>query len=360
MNRILVIATRQIGDVLLTTPLVRAARRRWPQARIEVIGFAGTLGMLRGNPDIDQLVETPARLGWTGFWRLVRMLWRAYDLALITQPGDRAHLMGWFAARRRSGILPAGHGSNWWKRLLLDHAIVSAGDHGSGHVVAEKLALLAPWQDDTAGIPAVVPPPATPLPDDVEQALQPGFVAVHAPSMWPYKQWAPESYRQLVAALLARGHQVVLTGSAGPRDQACIAPLRDLAPAPRLLDVSGRLDFNQLSGLLARAALYVGPDTSVSHLAAAAGVPTIAVFGPTNPQRWSPWPAGAPMPVRFERRALEQTVGNVTLLQAGLPCVPCGRAGCHDHNQSHSDCLAIISAEKVVEAALARLPPPQR
>ena len=75
------IATRQIGDVLLTTPLVRAARRRWPQARIEVLGFQGTLGMLRGNPDVDALIESPARLGWRGLRALVpgsggAMTWR--------------------------------------------------------------------------------------------------------------------------------------------------------------------------------------------------------------------------------------------------------------------------------------------
>jgi heptosyltransferase-3 len=254
------------------------------------------------------------------------------------------------AARRRSGILPTAHGSNWWKRRLLVHAVDSGGDGSTTHVVREKLALLAPWCDGEPPQAPVVAPPAAPLPEDIAQALQPVFVAIHAPSMWPYKQWAPESYRQLAEGLLARGVQVVLTGSGGARDQACIAPLRTLAPAPRLLDVSGRLDFNQLAGLLTRAALYVGPDTSVSHLAAATGVRTVAIFGPTNPQRWSPWPSsGAAV---LQRRERMQSSGNVTLLQAGLPCVPCTRAGCHDHNQSHSDCLAVITPQRVLEVVL--------
>jgi heptosyltransferase-3 len=188
------------------------------------------------------------------------------------------------------------------------------------------------------------------LPDDIAQALQPVFVAMHAPSMWPYKQWAPENYRRVAEALIARGVQVVLTGSGGQRDQACIAPLRSLAAAPRLLDVSGRLDFNQLSGLFGRAAVYIGPDTSVSHLAAATGVPTVAIFGPTNPQRWAPWPSTGT--ATLHRRELLQTAGNVTLLQAGLPCVPCTRAGCKDHVQSHSDCLAVITPERVLDAVL--------
>ncbi|WBY01952.1 glycosyltransferase family 9 protein [Ramlibacter tataouinensis] len=354
-RRVLVLATRQIGDVLLTTPLIAAARRRWPQARIDVAGFAGTLGMLRGNPDVHGLIESPARRGWRETQALVRRLWRRYDLALVAQPSDRAHLMGWLAAPRRSGLLPARSGSNWWKRLLLDHAVVSEGDDSTQHAVQEKLALLAPWPIADEPPPAVVPPPAAALPADVLQQLQPGAVVVHVPSMWPYKQWAPQHYAQVVQALLGSGRQVLLTGSAGDRDQACIEPLRGLAPAPALLDLSGRLDFNQLVALLRSAALYIGPDTSVSHLAAATGVPTIAIFGPTNPQRWGPWPTAGEQPVVFHRRGFTQSSGNVTILQSDLPCVPCSRAGCEDHLQSRSDCLAAITPERVIEAALERL-----
>lgn len=353
MKRILVVSTRQIGDVLLTTPLIAAARRRWPQARIDVAGFAGTLGMLRGNPDVHQLIESSPRRGWREAWSLARRLWRRYDLALVAQPSDRAHLMGWLAAPRRSGLLPARSGSNWWKRLLLDHAVASEGDDGAQHAVQEKLALLAPWPLADEPPAAVVPPPAAALPADVLQALRPGAVVVHVPSMWPYKQWAPHNYAQVVQVLLASGRQVVLTGSAGDRDQACIEPLRGLAPAPALLDLSGRLDFNQLVALLRSAALYIGPDTSVSHLAAATGVPTIVIFGPTNPQRWGPWPAaGGEQPVVFHRRRSRQTSGNVTILQADLPCVPCSRAGCEDHLQSRSDCLVAITPQRVIATVL--------
>ena len=351
MKRVLVIATRQIGDVLLTTPVIRAARAQWPGAQIDVLGFAGTLGMLRGNPDIAHTLETPARLGVRGFFALVRRLWRRYDLALVTQPGDRAHLMGWVAAPQRTGILPEHGGSNWWKKLLLAHAVASEGDRGATHVVHEKLALLTPWLEAALPAPAVVPPPAADLPAGVSSLLQAGAVVLHVPSMWNYKQWPVAYFRELAAALLAEGRQIVLTGSAGARDQACIEPLRDLAPAPQLLDLSGRLDFNQLTSLLGRAALYIGPDTSVSHLAAAVGLPVIAVFGPTNPQRWAPWPARV-QGQAFQRVIPVQSVGNVTLLQAqGLACVPCSKAGCEDHLQSRSDCLLAITPDRVLAQA---------
>jgi heptosyltransferase-3 len=251
--------------------------------------------------------------------------------------------------------VPEAGGSNWWKKALLRHAVPIAGDRGEVHVVAEKMQLLAPWVERLP--PArVVPPAPAALPAEVQALLGARPVVVHAPSMWEYKQWPLPHYRELVAGLLAAGQQVVLPGSGSPRDQACVAALRDLGAPPQLLDVSGRLDFAQLRGLLDRAALYIGPDTSVSHLAAGVGVPVLAVFGPTNPQRWAPWPADAHGDVRFARVVPIQQVGNVTLFQGPQDCVPCGRAGCEDHLHSRSDCLRSIPAQRVLDEALRLLP----
>jgi heptosyltransferase-3 len=235
---------------------------------------------------------------------------------------------------------------------LLDHVVISAGDQGTVHVVQENLALLDPWRAGLSAVAKVVPPPAAALPGGLEDQIQPGAVAVHVPSMWRYKQWPVEHFHALVQGLLDRGHQVLLTGSAGERDQACIAPLRALAKSPRLVDTSGKLNFNQLTAMLQRVALYIGPDTSVSHLAAATGVPVIAVFGPTNPLRWAPWPTVAVVaPAGFARASLVQHNGNVTLLQNSQPCVPCGKAGCENHRDSRSDCLDAITPERVLREA---------
>ncbi|NML45768.1 glycosyltransferase family 9 protein [Ramlibacter sp. G-1-2-2] len=349
MRSVLVVVTRQIGDVLLTTPLVHAARERWPEAAIDVLGFAGTLGMLRGNPDVRTLIEVPARPGLRATWALARRLWRRYDLALVADPGDRAHLIGWVAARERSGLLPAESGSNWWKRKLLRHGVTIGGDQGETHVVPEKMELLAAWGGGT-GAPQLVGPAGDPLPAPLASRLAPGYVVVHTPSMWVYKQWPEEHFRKLIALLALAGRQVVLTGGPGAGDRATVAAMEGAAPPEQLLD-AGLLSFNQVATLLRGAALYIGPDTSVSHLAAACGTPVLAIFGPTNPRRWAPWPGGE-QPVRFERRRPAQTIGQVTLLQAPLPCVPCGRAGCEDHRDSRADCLPAILPERVAAKAL--------
>jgi len=351
VRSILVIATRQIGDVLLTAPLIDAARRRWPAAAIDVLGFERTLGMLEGHAAVRERIEVPAGQGWRASMALLQRLWRRYDLALVTQHSDRAHLYGWCAARVRSGLVPARRSTSWWKRLLLRHAVTI--DDDTTPTVLEKLALLQPWQAD-AGAVTVAPPPARALPADLESALATRFVVVHVPSMWSYKQWPLASFERLIAGLLAAGHQVVLSGSGSPTDQAQVAPMRRLGAPPRLLDASGRLDLRQMAALLARAALYVGPDTSITHLAAACGTPVVTMFGPTNPVRWGPWPQGASA-AAYRRAQPRQTAGRIVLLQAAQDCIACGRAGCDDHHHSRSACLDALPVERVLDECLAVL-----
>jgi heptosyltransferase-3 len=94
----------------------------------------------------------------------------------------------------------------------------------------------------------------------------------------------------------------------------------------------------------------VGTDTVITHMAAALGVPTVALFGPSNPVKWGPWPKGycregSPYVMRGTQRA-----GNVILLQGNGECVPCREEGCDRHIGSFSRCLLELSADEVIRA----------
>jgi heptosyltransferase-3 len=102
--------------------------------------------------------------------------------------------------------------------------------------------------------------------------------------------------------------------------------------------------------LIQGALAYVGVDTSITHLAAACNTPTIALFGPTPPTNFGPWPNGFIGEQPYQLRARAQTVGNVTILQGPGECVPCRKAGCEDRASSHSECLDQLDPIQVIEA----------
>lgn len=348
-GRVIVIVTRQIGDVLLTTPLIQAAQERWPQAQIDVLGFAGTLGMLRGNAAVHEFIEVPAGSGWRQAKALLPRIWRRYDLALVAEASDRAHLYGWAAARRRSSLVPQRQSIAWWKKGLSQHTVTIDDDHTP--TVLEKLSLLAPWGPAPATV-GVMPPQAQELPADLLAQLRDAPVVVHVPSMWRYKQWPVAHFAEVIQALLERGHQVVLTGTRSEVDQAHIAGVKHLGVARDLIDVSGQLNLNQVATLLKRAALYVGPDTSITHLAASTGTPVVTMFGPTNPIRWGPWPQGEPAVSPWVRAQPRQAAGKVIMLQAAQACIACGHAGCDDHRESRSACLEALAPQRVIDECL--------
>ena len=103
--RILVIALRRLGDVLLTTPLIASLRRAWPDATIDALVFADTAGILNGNPDINTVVAMPAQRTWRQSLKLAAQLWRGYDLAISTQSGDRPTFFALVAGRRRVALV---------------------------------------------------------------------------------------------------------------------------------------------------------------------------------------------------------------------------------------------------------------
>src|SRR5579862_1455683 len=105
--RILVVALRRLGDVLLTTPLIRSVKRAFPDSSIDALVFAGTEGILSGNPDLATVISVPERRSFGDSLTLLRRLVRRYDLALSTQTGDRPTTMAWLAGRQSAGPLEA-------------------------------------------------------------------------------------------------------------------------------------------------------------------------------------------------------------------------------------------------------------
>ena len=369
-KKVLFIATRQIGDVLVTTPLIQQARELWPEAEFHFLGYRSKLDMLKGNPDIAELIETSDRPGFGEYLSLFNRLFQRYDLAIVTQPSDRAYFYGLVAAFRRVGVL-GGHPQglseqdkakkskndkqNAWKKAICLHTVDV--DYFGQHVITEKLRLLEVFyknvQDLFSKPISVVPPAGEALTPVIASQLRSPYVVVHPGPLTAYKRWPLAYWQTLVTWLTQQGWQVVLSASPAKQDLQLnqdIVSLLDEATRENVVNAAGKLSIPQARSLIQGAHLYIGVDTSITHLAAACNIPTVALFGPTPPSNFGPWPNGFIGKQPYQLRARTQTVGNVTILQGPGECVPCRKAGCEDRPDSRSECLDLLEPNQVIEA----------
>lgn len=345
---ILVVSLRYFGDVLLTTPLIRALAERHREAAIDVLLIAGTEQILEGNRNVRETLTIAQRAGVAEHRALAARLWRRYDLAVVAETGDRPHFYGWLASAERAGLIPADRSTRWWKRLLL-RQYVQAHPSRSRIDMYRNLA-------ETMGLPfrpVVTAPTAGVSPEQWSERL--GFdvgrcAVLHIAPRFRYKRWHARGWRTVTEWLHERGLRIVITGGDGAAERGVVREALAGCAVPTV-DLAGGLRFAETADLLRAAALYVGPDTATSHLAAACGTPSIVLFGPTDPRLWGPLPAeGLTWP--YVKVAPVQRRANVVVLQEpSLPCVPCQGEGCERHRDSYSSCLDRLRAERVIDVA---------
>ena len=352
-RRILLSCTQRLGDVLLATSLLRSLKRAWPQAQIDLLVFADTVAVLEGNPDVAAVIAVPRRAKLSERLAELHRLWRRYDLALSPLPTDRARLYCWAAAPTRLGLL---------RREPKDRAkglLLSAWryfDDQDTHSVTMGLALaeilgIAPCYE--------VVPPALAL--GAREALlarlgleTKPYAVLHCHPKFRYKMWSAAAWQELAAWLSGKGLALVFSGAGEELERAYVG---EIAAACGGLDCSGQLSLAETAELIRAAALYVGPDTVATHIAAATGTPSVALFGPSNPVKWGPWPQGWQRGASPWARCGSRRQGNVFLVQGEDPrgCVPCLLEGCEQHIASASACLENLPASRVIAACAVML-----
>jgi lipopolysaccharide heptosyltransferase III len=349
-SSVLVVVTRRMGDVLLAAPLIRSLKAAWPQTVIDVLVFASTRDVLAGHPDVRRVLAVAERPGMAEHAAFIIRLVRRYDLALSCLAGDRPTLYARLAGRRSFGLVAPGSRARW-KRWLLTKAV--AFDDLDTHTVAMNLALadalgIARQYDSGIRWSADAATRVASLIGGGERP--PAYAVLHAHPKYRYKMWHAEGWAGLARWLHERGIVSVLTGGGEPAEIEFVAAVAATMPAGTI-NLAGRMSFDETACAIASARLFVGTDTVTTHLAAALGVPTVALFGPSNPVKWGPWPrefSGASSPWR---RVGGQAAANVELVQGVGACVPCMREGCDQHVASNSDCLRQLPLSTVIDAA---------
>ncbi|MGZ5008245.1 MAG: putative lipopolysaccharide heptosyltransferase III [Methylobacter sp.] len=343
--KILVIAMRYLGDVLLTTPLLHSLRRAYPDARLDVLVFHNTAAMLEGNPDIDHVITTPNRPKFADYRRLFGQLFRRYDLAIATQSGDRPFLYTLLAAPLRVAVVPPKNATGWRKRFFVQRW--TEFDDDNTHTVLQHLKLL-----ELIDVPkrfSLAPPQTDSIPQFSFLTDNTAYAVLHPHPQWAYKQWTVAGWVEAGLYLKSLGLKLVLSGGPGQEEVDYVANIQSQLPEDTV-NLAGRVSLAQLANIIGRAKLFIGPDTGITHLAAATGIPVIALFGPTNPVKWAPWPAGYNQDINPFDRMGSRRINNIDLIQGEGDCVPCHLEGCDRHRQSRSACLDTLSPERVKEA----------
>ncbi len=330
---------RHLGDVLLSTPLIHSLNQAYPGVKIDLLVYKNTAAILAGNTDIHEIISVSKKPGRTEYLTLIRKIFRKYDLTVVTQTGDRPLIYSIFASATRIAQVPGRHCKGRWKRFLVSGW--AEFDDINTHTVIQHLQLMDVLQKPKTY--ALSPPeplsPSTPPPFT-------NYAVLHPYPLWRYKRWTFEGWKQIIDFLLNHNINVVLSGSPAIEEIEYINRLQQCLPT-NVLNLAGKTSLAQLCFLIHHAKLYIGPDTGTTHLASATGKPTIALFGPTNPVKWAPWPYGYSSDINPFKRRGNQRVNNVHLVQGKGDCVPCHLEGCEKHRNSYSLCLDKLPASEV-------------
>ena len=344
--KILLVRLRLLGDVVLTTPLIGALRRKFPDAHLSYLVEPAAAAVVRGNPHLTEVIVAPKRAGLARFLddvALARRLRRAgYDVAIDLHGGPRAAWLAWATgAPRRIGYTIAGR--SW----MYTHRVPRPDDRLARHSVLNQWDLVAPLGVD----------PADPSQDPIEIPVDPSaarsveaklhalgigqehrLIVIHVSAGNPFRRWPAEAFVTLATRLAAGGARRHVVMTSGP-SEAGAASLITAAARERLGRDGYRvsdpaLDVAELRALTGRAAVYIGGDSGPLHVAGATTTPIVALFGPTLPERSMPW--------RDPRWFAEA-------VDAGpLPCRPCRQRVCVT---ADFRCLTGITPDQVVDAA---------
>ena len=326
-----------MGDIILTTPAITALRRSLPKASLTYVVEAPFARLVEGHPDLDRVIVIQPKLTTRDSLRLIRSLRRErFDAVIDFHGGPRTSLWTFLSgARLKVGYLIRRKG---WP---YDIAVPRKGDTGPIHSAENHLNLVRALglhikEEPGLSLPSARPEERARLDRIFAENKLKGtkVVVLHIGAGNAFRDWGVERLTGLARRLAAiPGVRVVLAGGESDLGRAEEMLGRGNLAA---LSLVGELNLIELRELIARSALFVGPDSGPMHLAASTQTPIVAIFGPTLPAHFAPW----------RRKAI--------ILQKDLDCRPCKQREC---GTGDFRCLRTVSVDEVFEACQPFLAP---
>ncbi len=293
--RILVTRTDRIGDLMLTTPVFKALREKFPRAWIAALVFLEHREIVQGNPFLDEVILYDKKGSEQNVWGQCRFAGKLrrkkFDLVIHCHGTNRIHLAGWLAG------IPVRIGYARRAPWALTHVHPYNKKEGQKSEAEYLFELLEPL-----GVPAPLKPETYfPVTRRAVSSLE-NFIFHHripedrpwivlCPSASdPTRVWAPEKFGEWVTRR-NREHPSVFFAVGTRRDRGVVERLRKSTRVP-VVDLSGKMTLGMLGALLKRSSVLISSDTGPSHIASAVGTPVVVIFGRyepgLGPRRWQP------------------------------------------------------------------------
>ncbi|MBI2870086.1 MAG: glycosyltransferase family 9 protein [Candidatus Omnitrophica bacterium] len=312
--KILLVTLTNIGDVILTTPVIANLFKKYPYARLTVLAGPRAAGLFEGAPGIDRVIAYDKKSSLAEKWRLILSLRREK----FDQVVDLRHT-----------LIP----------ILLGHPAASLvyplKNRKELHCVDRHLAYLSRLGVETEEVYFI--PRTHEAVHRVDELLSskrvlPGedIIVMSPGARSTLKTWTQEGFESVARALTGKGYRIVWIG--GSDDQGLVGRLMQKAPKGNghsWVSLCGETSLQELAEVLRRIRLFIGTDSGPMHLARAVGTMTVSIFGPTDPSTCAPRGPGH------------------RVVRLDLACSPCEKAQCPYHHE----CMQNLGPEMVMRAA---------
>ncbi|MGA1548596.1 MAG: glycosyltransferase family 9 protein [bacterium] len=294
MRKILLIRTDRIGDTLLTLPVVKPIKEKWPDCKIDFLARTYTHPILKNVKEIGQILNYDpegAHSGIRGHLRLAAEIkQQEYDSAILFYPRFGLTFALW-----RAGIPRRIGTSHRWYSFLLTDRVHQSRRECLKHEVEYNLDLLEPIIHD---LPSEIPQFRLAIPEKTKRELQAlltaneiigKYIVVHPGNGDSAPNLSMDQYRTLIKQISLPGIRVVLTGVNSEKEYNQL--LRSEFTTNNISDLTGKLNLEQMIALLSEASGLITTSTGPAHIASAVGTPTTTFYCPAiphTPDRWGP------------------------------------------------------------------------
>lgn len=311
IKKVLLIRLRRIGDIVMTTPAITALRKGLPSAHISYVVETPYRELIEGNPHCDDVIVLPRPLGAQNFWRFVRKIKaERYDAVIDFHGGPTASLLTLFSgAARKIGYKIK------YKSFIYDIKIPRGDKAKHIHSVENHVNLVKSLGIEVpVSYPLLLPEPLEPEKEKVHDFLTANniegskVVMLHIGAGNEFREWGIDNWINLASMLLQK-HDVKIIMIGAGEDSKTASKILERHPIS-VYSLAGKLNLRELKELIARASLYVGPDSGPMHIAASTPTPIVAYFGPNLSAYNSPWQA------------------KTVIIEKNLDCRPCDQRHC--------------------------------